>query len=246
MQFVKKLKGHSGATVSLYKDEQGYKVVKENYKKARESVDILSALPFHTPEIYEVTDDKIVMEYINGQDMASYILSASDKKIDELIDFLSGYITWCLDNSTNVDFYEQVYSKIMTLGDYINISYILKEKWSDIPQSVIHGDFTLENIMYANGKFYLIDANPTNLNSVYFDANKLRQDIDSLWFVRNKKNKIHYKIVCDKISKELKKRFNFMQNDTIMVLMLSRILPYTTDNKTKKFLYKEIEKIWQL
>jgi tRNA A-37 threonylcarbamoyl transferase component Bud32 len=246
LKLVKHLKGHSGAKVSLYVEDNEYFVIKENYKKARESVEILNALPFPTPHVYEVTDDKIVMDYINGQDMKSYLLTATEKEIQNLIDFISGYVNWCLDNSTNVDFYEQVYSKIMTLGNDINISYLLKEKWSDIPQSLIHGDFTLENIMYANGKFYLIDANPTELNSVYFDINKLRQDLDCLWFVRNEKEKIHYKIVCEKISKELKKRFNFMQKDTIMVLMLSRILPYTKDSDTKDFLYKEIEKIWQL
>ena len=245
MHLVKHLKGHSGATVSLYKDDEGYKVVKENYSKARESVAILDALPFSTPKIYEVTDNKIVMEYINGQDMASYLESATEEDIDKLINFLTEYIQWCLDNSEYVDFYESVATKVFDLGKEVNLSFILKEKWSDMPQSLIHGDFTLENIMYSNDKFYLIDANPTNLNSVYFDANKLRQDIDSLWFVRHKKNKLHYKIVCEKISKKLKKRFNFMQNDTIMILMLSRILPYTKDNFTKNFLLEELEKLWQ-
>ena len=245
MHLVKHLKGHSGATVSLYKDDQGYKVVKENYSKARESVAILDALPFPTPKIYKVTDDTIVMEYINGQDMASYLESATEEDIDKLINFLIEYIQWCLDNSEYVDFYESVATKVFDLGKEVNLSFILKEKWSDIPQSLIHGDFTLENIIYSNGKFYLIDANPTNLNSVYFDANKLRQDIDSLWFVRHKKNKLHYKIVCEKISKKLKKRFNFMQNDTIMILMLSRILPYTKDKFTRKFLMKELDKLWQ-
>lgn len=245
MRLVKPLKGHSGAQVSLYVEDNEYFVVKENYSKARESVAILNALPFPTPHIYEVTDDKIVMEYINGQDMASYLESATEEDIEKLINFLTEYIQWCLDNSKNVDFYESVLAKVLDLGKYINLSFLLKEKWSDIPQSVIHGDFTLENIMYSDGKFYLIDANPTNLNSIYFDANKLRQDIDCLWFVRHKNNKLHYKIVCEKISKKLKKRFNFMQNDTIMILMLSRILPYTKDNFTKNFLLEELEKLWQ-
>jgi len=246
MHLVKHLKGHSGATVSLYKDNTTYKVVKENYSKARESVNILESLPFNTPKVYEVTDDKIVMEYINGQDMASYLLSATDKDIDKLIDFLSEYISWCLDNSEYLDFYESVASKVLSLGRDINLNYILNEEWSNMPYSTIHGDFTLENIIYANNKFYLIDANPTELKSVYFDAVKLRQDIDCLWFVRKEKNKLHYRIVCEKISKELKKRFNFMQNDTIMVLMLARILPYCKDNFTRNFITKEIQKIWQL
>src|SRR6056300_1475918 len=112
LKLVKHLKGHSGAKVSLYVEDNEYIVIKENYRKARESVDILNALPFNTPHIYEVTDDKIVMEYINGQDMKSYLLTATEKEIQNLIDFISEYVNWCLDNSTSVDFYEHVYSKI--------------------------------------------------------------------------------------------------------------------------------------
>ena len=245
MQLVKHLKGHSGATVSLYKDNDTYKVIKDNYDKAEQSVDILKRLPFNTPDVYEVTSNKIVMEYINGMDIATYLTRADNSDVDKLIDFLSEYINWCLDNSTNVDFFEPLSQKIYSLVQYIDLSSLLTEKWSDIPQSLIHGDFTLENILYSNNKFYFIDANPTNLNSIWFDANKLRQDIDSLWFVRNKKPSLELKLNCSRISKELKKRFTFMQKDYIMVLMLSRILPYTIDKKTDEFLRKDIKKIWQ-
>ena len=65
---IKDLKGHSGATVSLYDDNT---VVKNGFKKSRESANILDILPFNTPKIYEVTDSRIVMEYINGEDIAS-------------------------------------------------------------------------------------------------------------------------------------------------------------------------------
>ena len=44
----------------------------------------------------------------------------------------------------------------------------------DIPQSTIHGDFTFDNIIHKNGEFYLIDANPTSLNSIYFDGSKIK------------------------------------------------------------------------
>ena len=125
MHLVKHLKGHSGATVSLYKDNTTYKVVKENYSKARESVDILNALPFNTPKIYEVTDDKIVMEYINGQDMASYLESATEEDVEKLIEFITEYINWCLNNSQYVDFYEPVLAKVLDLGKEINLSFSL-------------------------------------------------------------------------------------------------------------------------
>ena len=182
MQLVKHLKGHSGATVSLYKDNDTYKVIKDNYDKAEQSVNILKQLPFDTPEVYEVTSNKIVMEYINGMDMATYLTRADNKDVDKLIDFLSNYINWCLDNSTNVDFFEPLSEKIYSLVKHIDLSSLLSEKWSNIPQSLIHGDFTLENIMYSNNKFYFIDANPTNLNSIWFDAKRLYNGINAFTY----------------------------------------------------------------
>lgn len=244
MHLVKHLKGHSGAQVSLYTKDNEYFVVKENYAKARQSAAILESLPFPTPHVYELTDDKIVMEYINGQDMASYLESADDEAVEKLIDFLSSYIQWCLDNSEMYSFREEVANKIFHIGHCINLNHCQEELSVEMPRSIIHGDFTLENIMYANDQFYFIDANPTELNSIYFDANKLRQDIDALWFVRNREDKVHHKIVCNKISKRLKKQFDFMRNDTIMILMLARILPYTKDIETEDFLMKEIDKLW--
>ena len=45
MQLIKELNGHSGASVSLYDNNT---VVKNGYKKARQSADILLSLPFKT------------------------------------------------------------------------------------------------------------------------------------------------------------------------------------------------------
>ena len=241
---VKHLKGHSGATVSLYTENGEYYVAKENYAKSRESSCLLMSLPFDTPHVYKVSDTSITMEYVNGLDMATYLERADTEGVDKLIDFLSSYIQWCLDNSEMYSFKEEVTNKINSLGRYVNLSFFINELSKPMPKSLIHGDFTLENIIYANDKFYFIDANPTDLNSIYFDANKLRQDLDCLWFVRNRKNKVHHRIVCNRISETLKERFTFMRNDTIMILMLSRILPYTTDPDTEDFLIREIEKLW--
>lgn len=245
-RLVKHLKGHSGARVSLYEKNNEYVVIKENYSKARESVAILNILPFPTPSIYEVSDTHIIMEYINGQDMATYLELADKQGINVLIDFLSRYIQWCLDNSEEYIFDKEIEKKLLDINNYIDLNSFAKNLKVPMPRSIIHGDFTLENIMYANNKFYFIDANPTDLNSIYFDANKLRQDLDCLWFIRNKEEKVQHKIICNKISRELKKQFHFMQNNTIMLLMLARILPYTKDECTESFLLKEIQKLLKL
>lgn len=239
MEIVKHFNGHSGANIKLCKKHNKYFVVKDNYKNAKKSVDILSNIPFPTPEVYKVTDSEIVMEYLNCQDMSQYIETADNNKILKLVDFISSYIEYCLENSRTYNFSYEIEIKKNTLSKY----YL--PKWIDfdstMPKSIIHGDLTLENILYANNRFYFIDANPTNLNSIKFDVNKLQQDIKCLWFVRNKKNNIHYKINCNKIRHELYSRYPSLFDNNIAAFMLARILPYTTNKVTWDFLVKEID-----
>jgi tRNA A-37 threonylcarbamoyl transferase component Bud32 len=234
MHLVKELNGHSGATVNLYSNNT---VVKSNYPKSRESADILNKLPFPTPKILEVSDTSMTMEYINGLDMATYL---ETEDINPLIEFLSDYISWCLQESILHNFKSEIDNKIDSLMDHINLLGLIDD--TVMPKSLIHGDLTLENILWYNGDFYFIDANPTDLSSVYFDANKLRQDLDCLWFVRNHTKRLDIRIACRRISEKLKKRFHFMRNDDIMVFMLSRILPYSKTKSDREFLYREINK----
>jgi RIO-like serine/threonine protein kinase len=241
MQLIKELKGHSGASVLLYDDNT---VVKTGYSKARESVAILESLPFPTPKVYDVTDDTIVMQYVNGEDMASYLERADNERVDLLIAFIEEYFNWCLDNSIEYTFDAELDDKVISIGEYVNVQFIADNLKYTMPKSTIHGDFTFDNMIFVDDQFYLIDANPTNLNSVHFDGSKLRQDIDGFWFLRNRENNVNYKISCQKISEHLKSKYSFMKNNYLYSLMLSRILPYTKDKKTLKFLTKELDKVW--
>lgn len=234
MHLVKELKGHSGATVNLYSNNT---VVKGNYPKARESADILNKLPFSTPKILEVSDSSMTMEYINGLDMATYL---ETEDVEPLIEFLSDYIAWCERQSILRNFKSEIDEKVDSLMSHIDLQGLIHD--TVMPKSLIHGDLTLDNILCYNGDFYLIDANPTNLNSIHFDANKLRQDLDCLWFVRERKKRLEIKIACRRISATLKKRFPFMRNNDLLIFMLSRILPYSNKIEDREFLYKEISK----
>ena len=236
MHLVKELKGHSGATVNLYSNNT---VVKSNYPKSRESADILNKLPFPTPKILEVSDDSMTMEYINGLDMATYL---ETEDVEPLIEFLSDYIAWCERQSILSNFKLEIDAKVESLMNHIDLNGLIYDPV--MPKSLIHGDLTLENILWYNGDFYLIDANPTNLNSIHFDANKLRQDLDCLWFVRERKKRLEIKIACRRISATLKKRFPFMRNNDLLIFMLSRILLYSNNIEDRDFLYREIN-IWR-
>lgn len=244
MHLIQQLKGHSGAEVSLVQEDHTYKVVKTNFSKAIESAFILNHLPFPTPEIYHVEYNKLVMEYIQGQDMRSFLEHGSYSEVNKLIDFICDYFDYCLYESVEYNFNNEITEKVETLSKYIAPEKITPSN-SIFPKSMIHGDFTLENILFSNNKFYIIDANPTNLNSVYFDGNKLRQDIDGLWFLRNTTNKLNISINCGKISKTLKSKYEFMNDDSLYRFMIGRILPYCKEQYTFNFITKEIERTWQ-
>tara|TARA_R110000787_G_scaffold24096_7_gene68681 strand:- start:534 stop:1265 length:732 start_codon:yes stop_codon:yes gene_type:complete len=238
---VKELKGHSGATVSLYDDNT---VVKNGFKKSRESAIILDALPFNTPKIYDVSDTSIVMEYINGDDIASFLEYSGNEGIDMLTKFIEKYFDWCLNSSTAYNFHVELGDKAIEIGNSINILGLIRRMNFKMPQSMIHGDFTFDNIIHKDGEFYLIDANPTSLNSIYFDGSKLRQDIDGYWFLRKRDDRINFKTACLNISEQLKYEYEFMNDNALYSLMLSRILPYCKDEETITFLTTELNKIW--
>ena len=243
MQLVKELKGHSGAGVSLYDNNT---VVKSGYLKARQSADILESLPFKTPHVHSVTDDTIVMDYVAGEDIHSYFEHGDNESVDNMIKFIDQYFDWCLGSSHSYNFHDELETKVLELGPYINMGPVAADLKYDMPKSIIHGDFTFDNILHKDGEFYLIDANPTPLSSIHFDGAKLRQDIDGYWFLRSKKSKGNSKICCLKIKEHLKAKYEFMNNNALYYFMLSRILPYSKDKNTTKFLTEEMDKIWPL
>ncbi len=253
-QLIKKLKGHGNGIVKLMR-QGDFHYVSKSGNDVGKSADLLTFLGkngFNVPKIYERTDNYIEMEYIDGVDMQMFISRAAPEQLDHLYQFICLYTTFGLDYSTNKDLTEHIEEKISniaTLDSFKKTCVDPKQLLDDLPTVVptaldyIHGDFTFDNMIYAHNKFYLIDANPTKINSVWYDVNKLRQDIDCLWFVRNDTNQTNYRVVCNDLSQRLKKRWTFLQNDSILIFMLMRILPYCTENQTEVFLIREINKL---
>lgn len=255
MLWIKDFKGHSGCKVQLFNKDGKYFISKSGSTKLRQAAELLISLKkkgFNTPEIYYISDNEVHMEYINGVDMRTFIFNATSFEIDKLIKFIDFYIqsTLTFDKKT---ISSEVVKKLKDIEYSTNLeqlSFSISELIEKIPSSgiagLVHGDFTLDNILFFNNEFYLIDANPTDINIVEFDANKIRQDLECLWFVRDQKNKLEYKIVCDRINEHLKNKWEFMNNNYILIFMLMRILPYCKDEHTKSFLILEINKLWQL
>ena len=252
MQWIKSFQGHSGCKVDLYKKDDEYIVIKEgnNLSESAKILDQLSDLGFNTPKIKVISNNKIEIEYINGIDMQTY-LSKSDKKDNlKLIDFINDYYSK-LSYKTKKDFSKEILDKIYQISkdiDYSKLPFSQDELYNKLPKivsvGIVHGDFTLENIIYRNEDFYLIDSNPTLINSLEYDGCKILQDLDSLWFVRNQKLKNNYAISCNFISNQLKKNWPFLQDNYVVAFMMMRIIPYCTEKSTQNFLYKEINKLW--
>ena len=207
---------------------------------------------FATPAIYNVEHNSITMQYINGVDMKTYIAHADINQIDNLLSFINKYIE-TFANSKSADISQYIEDKLFDIQQkcdltalQIDLEELYKQLPKVVPVSTIHGDFTLDNILYFNNQFYLIDANPTLINSVHYDGVKLLQDLDCLWFIRNEPNKTNYKVACSYISRQLKNNWQFLNNHYILVFMLLRILPYANQSSNQNFLIKEINKLWQL
>lgn len=62
---------------------------------------------------------------------------------------------------------------------------LMSQDWRGIPETLCHGDLTLENILLTTGKsIAFIDCDESFASSYWLDFGKLFQDIDGHWCVR--------------------------------------------------------------
>lgn len=254
MQLIKQFKGHSGCDVNLVKTNNDYFVFKTgDNDKLKKSFDILTELQnknFNVPN-HTYSDGVLKMEYINGINMTEYIENIDNQKMQKFIDFVVYYVETLTTNKF-YDYSDEISNKLNSISkafDTTKLSFDLDELYNLLPKklckSLVHGDFTLDNIIYYNKNFFLIDTNPTDIDSLVYDLNKLRQDLDCYWFIRHLKNKTNHRIICDSISNTLKQKYDYLNNNHVLIFMLMRILPYCKDKFTENFLIKRINELWQ-
>ena len=211
-----------------------------------ERFDALSKLNLSLPKILEVYGNAYDMEYIQNQDMKTYL---SNHSVNPLIDFLVSVIEKLSENTIEKD-YSKVYEQKLSHFPYKqynlpfsgNELYAKLPKW--LPSSEYHGDLTLENILYkiSDDSFVLIDPLTTEYNSYVFDLAKLRQDLVCRWFIRYEKFYFDTKL---KLINDALSKFDYFNNDYLLILMLMRVLPYTTLKSDKEFIEGEIIKLWK-
>lgn len=245
-KFIKKFKGFSGSEVSLLRNKE--KTFIRKIGNIDRNLERYAALKSHCnlPQIYNVDGDVIDMEYISGLDMKQFL---KYKDINLLIDFLTSVF--------------RNFSRLYLEKDYTEV-YETKLKWIEksdlpikfsdlilklpkiLPQTLYHGDLTLENIIFSTEKkeFYLIDPLTSEYDSFVFDLAKLRQDLESKWFIRNEKKffEVHLSNIQNKIFGNL----GLPLNNYLLLLMLLRVYPYCTKNSYEHlFLKREIQRLWK-
>jgi tRNA A-37 threonylcarbamoyl transferase component Bud32 len=113
-----------------------------------------------------------------------------------------------------------------------------------LPQSLCHGDFTLENLIYSkDNQFYMIDPSTGPHDSWIFDIAKMRQDFDGQWFIRN--SNIDLSVQLKTLRDQLYTKFPEAFDDSLYILMLLRVYRHCkVDSLEHKLIIQEIKKIW--
>lgn len=216
-----------------------------NIQRNHEKMCLLNQLNFPVPQVLNKVDDILDMQYIHGLDITNYLLTHNHNK---LIDFIIDIINRFKQNIVLKDYTDTYKSKLLDL-DYTQLPFtadeLLERLPKTLPQSICHGDFTLENIIYAeDAKFYMIDPSTGPYDSWVFDLAKMRQDLDAKWFLRNKSAMLDVKL--QSIKHSLKEHYPEAFDNYLYIMMLLRVYLYATPNtKEHSILLNEIQKLWK-
>ena len=232
--------GRSGCPVSLIEYHGKTAVLKENLKNVNKILELNYNMDLPTPKIYEHTETSITMEYINGISIKTFLEHADKEDIHRLIDYITRYFDFAVMRSSPKEFRSFMEQKVKSLEPYgVNIPI----NKTNLLSGIVHGDFTFDNIIYSDGKFYMIDLTPSENTGIHFDANKLRQDLTGHWFIRNEINTTNTKMSCDIICAELSKDFSFLFDDDLYRFMFARVLPYCQNEKERDFIRNALCKL---
>lgn len=199
------------------------------------------------------------MEYIKGETLAHLIAGAPANLIDYYIRKIVDSFNF--DNKVNIAaqsiFLEKIKSteeKIIE-HEYYNhktikdaIRCCMNTDFSGVPTSECHGDLTLENIIISNDTIYLIDFLDSFYDSWMIDVAKLMQDIVLGWSFRLSENNSNIRPRLIAAQASLSNILNEQGIDdrqlqlihNILKLNLLRILPYTSDTPTLKFIIRSL------
>jgi tRNA A-37 threonylcarbamoyl transferase component Bud32 len=243
---VKELKGYSGSKVLLIGQDDHFFVRK--YGQNNRNIERLTELEsknIRVPKIINVQNDYYDMEYIPNLDIKTYL---TKNPTNNLVDFLLSTICKFKDIVIEERDFTDTFNTKLANCDFSLLPFSKDELISKLPKvlpvTTYHGDFTLENILYntKTDSFFLIDPLTTEYNSYVFDLAKLKQDVICQWFIRHDDFFLNTKL--NVIDNALSK-FDYYDNDYLLILMLLRVLPYTKTTLDRDFILEWITKLWK-
>ena len=169
------------------------------------------------------------MEYIPGLDMQTYLQHNNEKFLSSFLLNLFDYFNYL---SLDKDYTEVYHNKLEWIDSDTNLPFTRQELIETLPkvlpQSVYHGDLTLENILYSFGRFCMIDPVTVEYDSYIFDIAKLRQDLNCKWFLRNSDVRLDTKL--KDIEDRILQAHPMAYNNGLLILMLLRVYLHTEKN----------------
>lgn len=239
---IKKLNGHSGCEVLLYKNDNNFFVRKisqtKNYNE-RLNIQIEKQKSFKSdlikkPNIIDCcyNDDKFYcdMQFINGVNFSNIIETSNITEIDFYFHKIINFIQNNNFIDENVSF--DVNQKIKNLNiDLLKYDYYIKYchdfDWTKVKKSYCHGDLTFENILIFNKNIYFIDFLDSSINTKFIDVSKMLQDIILFWSWRHSKQQPYIKLIH--LYDIIKASFSveeMLSIKKLLVLNMLRIIPY--------------------
>lgn len=243
---IRELTGHSGSKIYLMKDEEHTFIRKVgNIERNFERISQLYSECYPVPIIYQQYDDVLDMEYIHGLDMKQYLLSGS---LNNLSSFIIDTLNKFAKKSVVKDYTEVYNQKLAWMDSAVDLPFCKEELIMKLPkrlpQSMYHGDMTLENIIHADDSFYMIDAVSIEYDSYIFDIAKMRQDLECKWFLR--KTNLRFDVRLNNLQEKIVTRFPGSDNDYLLILMLLRVYLHTQPGDSdREFILREIKRLWK-
>lgn len=246
-KLIKQFHGFSGSKVYLF-EEDGIRFVRkiDNIDRNAEQLKVLFSNHISVPKILRQNENVLDMQYIDGFDMNTYITSYG---VLGLQNFLENIIAKFSQNSKEKNYYDIYEKKLTWIDNNCDLLFskedLLKKLPCILPESLYHGDLTLQNIIFAKtNDFYLIDPLTTEYDSWVFDFYKLRQDISCHWFIRDQKNN-HLITYLKILENYFLKKYDVLDNKYLFILILLRVLPYAKPKSFDYFyLINEVNRLW--
>lgn len=245
-RIIQELKGFSGCQIFLM--QKGSHVFVRKSGNINRNVERMYALAdeYPLPKIFNYSKNKLDMEYVHGLDIKTYLTL---NRPELLTTFLLTLLEKFKSTSQITKDYSQVYKQKLGEIDFKSFDFTSQDLYDRLPKvlpvSQYHGDLTLENILYDPSRgFVLIDCQTTDYDSYIFDIAKLRQDLESAWFVRNVEN--HLSVKLSYIQSLILEHYPLANDCYLLILMLLRVFRYTKPNTFERdFIQKEIKRLWK-